>query len=599
MTSTKEYFEYDTYVDPTVAPNGTLAVLQHDRGSSQCIVVNLDYERTSEQIVSVEDRMRSYDWVNEDTIWYTVWGDPSIRYLDMVAVLDGESVGESIRERQIEDDHDVVFDILPGPEHDQFAVSVREGLTYSTRIYSAGDLTEPVEQFPMYNNHRLLTWRPDGECVLVKEINDSFSHRLVALDLANGKKQVVTDEIKDARYVTPGWDPEGRNLYLVTDYEADRLYAARLSPDDRTLTPVVERTDHTVESIGVHDSGRLMYSVNHDGISTVYVGELKGDKEVEAQPLTDLPSGVATHAAFGPEGNRLVLTVSTETVPSAVYVCDIDTRTVSRWLSSPSPSNTFMDTPDERLSRVIRYTSDDSREIPALFTRPPVGTDLRGAVVDVHGGPENQRRPRYRPHLHWFIERGYAVLEPNIRGSTGYGRQYANLDEGPRRIDAADDVATGGEWLRSQVETDHVVVSGTSHGGLLALVNAYRSPEVFDAAISTAGIYDLEKFVQSLEIENRELRVAKYGNPSKNQELFDTLSPLRHADEVDIPVLVVHGEDDRTVLADGARQFVESVAASGEHAEVLLFEDEGHSIESLESIRTKYERLASFLGTVL
>lgn len=616
-----DYFDVDRFGDPAIAPDGKRVAIRGRRYEDSDLYL-VDRPGDDPRRLTDDEWIDSHGWHGSERLWYTTKHKHEIVSLDVETGQKDRTrivTGETVEDVLPDDSRDLVAVVLEsgpaddGQEREGWTVEIhRSAITGPDKNTTGTD--DPVYAYPVTRYTSLVAWQPGRSRLLIKEIDGTFAHRLVLLDPETGDASQVTADSPESRYTSVQWGPRGEALYMVTDYGGDRLYVARLDPDRGVPEPVLEVPDWNVESVAVHESGAVLYAVNRDGESVIHVGRLTDPTTIEASPVSDLPSGVVSHAAFGPAGEKIAVTVSTETVPTSLYVLDSADGSAQRWVSERTvPWNDGIhenerddvihenerDDQGERISELVQYESVDGREIPALFSVP--STDrINGAVVDVHGGPEAQRRPKYRPQVRWFLDRGYAVLEPNVRGSLGYGRAYAALDDVENRPDAARDVAAAGRWIRSrpEIDVDTVVVHGHSHGGLLALVNAYRAPEVWNGVVSASGIYDLPTFIRSIPERTRYLRTNEYGYPDEHEALFETLSPIRNAEAVEVPTLVFHGIADSQVPVRGALEFVDRIEASGTRAELRLFEEEGHVIQKRENVATKLERIETFLDSL-
>lgn len=597
MNSLKSYYEHTQYADPKVSADGILAIVRQTDGSPDLVVLADDLE-TDKPITPPDHGVVDYDWIDGRSLWAVTRADHTFRLLHITNVHERGRVTE-VPLHTVLEVNDEVYKILPCPNSELLAVHVQNGFTISIQFYRYDDLSTVIYEESVQKHLKLVEWAPGGNSILIKQFDNTFDEKLLSVRPESGEKRKITDHSETARYATPTWGPAGETVYAVTDYRSERLFAGGIGTSDRTPIPVITHPTYNIEGVGIKSNGQVVYSINEEGVSTPYIGELTGPHSITDRRLQSLPSGVISQADIGPDANRVYVAIRTETVPSSILAYDVTTDSYERLRSASGPSSEFPNCHDERLSRCIRYESRDGREIPALFTQPPSGTVVKGAIVDVHGGPESQRRPEYRPYVRWLLDNGYAVLEPNFRGSIGYGRSFSTLDHGRGRLKAIDDVADGAEWLRSTQSFDHVIVSGHSYGGLLALANTYEHPMVFDGAISVCGIYDLEQFIHSVEPQNRKLRLAEYGRPSEYPDVYETLSPLRHATDVAIPTLVIHGADDKKVPPDGAERFVESIPEAEEQTEFLFIEGEGHVIKSIDGLAEKHAAIDRFLQAVL
>ncbi|PSP15670.1 S9 family peptidase, partial [Halobacteriales archaeon QH_10_67_13] len=293
-------------------------------------------------------------------------------------------------------------------------------------------------------------WRPDDGALLLHRAHSSFDHDLSVLELATGERRRLTADTEGVRYSSPEWGPEGEAIYLVTDKGADTLYLARMDAATGELAVVERGGEWNVDGLALdQESGRLAYSRNVDGYTDLHLAELAGPTELSEFAMPDLPGDVAGGASFGPDGDRVALSASGRTENTNVSVIDVaalptieggagdpDTAApagaLTRWTCADAagiPTETFAE-PD-----LIRYETFDGREIPAYFTLPE-DAENAPVIVDIHGGPESQRRPGFSGLRQYFLSRGYALFEPNVRGSAGYGREYTHLDDVENRMDS-------------------------------------------------------------------------------------------------------------------------------------------------------------------
>ncbi|MFB6170021.1 MAG: alpha/beta fold hydrolase, partial [Haloarculaceae archaeon] len=331
-------------------------------------------------------------------------------------------------------------------------------------------------------------WSPDGGKLVVTESASSFDQDVYVLDLETGDLDHLTPHDGEVCYLSAEWAPDGDGLYLVTDREGDTLSLARLDLDG-TLEVVRDGGEWNVDGVAVdQDSGRLVYSRNVDGYTELTVGELDGPTTVTEHPTPDLPHGVAGGVSFDPSGECFAVTANGRTENANVHVVDVETGETDRWTRAPTagiPKETFVE-PD-----LVRYESFDGREIPAYFSLPrEVPSGGAPVVVDVHGGPESQRRPSFASLTQYFLANGYAVFEPNVRGSTGYGKAYTHLDDVEKRMDSVADLKAGYDWLASQdaVDADRVVAMGGSYGGFMVLAALTEYPDLWAAGVDVVGI---------------------------------------------------------------------------------------------------------------
>ena len=437
-------------------------------------------------------------------------------------------------------------------------------------------------------------WSPDDSRVVVTEAHSNYDQDVHVLDVEAGGLEHVTPHEGDVRYGDPDWSADGRALYLTTDADAETLYLGRLDLESLEIEPVVDGGDWNVEWAHLDaESGRLVHSRNVDGYSEVAVGRLVDDIEVEEGPGPRLPRGVCGGVDFGPDADRFAVTVTGRTTNPDVFVVEAATGEATRWTRA---STAGLDPGGFVEPETVRFESFDGREIPAFLSLPPGAAGPSPAIVDVHGGPEAQRRPSFSAVTQYFLASGYAVFEPNVRGSTGYGKTYTRLDDVRRRPDAVADLAAGADWLAGHpdVDADRLVALGASYGGFMVLAALTRFPRKWAAGIDVVGIANFVTFLEHTGDWRRALREAEYGSLDDDREFLEEISPINHLEAIEAPLLVLHGANDPRVPVGEAEQVAEEAA---EHVPVrtVIFEDEGHGFSKLENRIEAYEAIVAFL----
>jgi len=441
---------------------------------------------------------------------------------------------------------------------------------------------------------------PDGKRLLVSEAHSSFDQDIYVLDIDSGDLSHLTPHEGKVRYTSASWGPDGDAVYLVTDAESDTLELARLSVDG-DLDIVRSDDQWNIDGVALDkDSGRLVYSRNVDGYNELTVGELTGPATIETFPTPDLPGGLAGGVAWGPDAERFAVSVTGRRVNTNVFVVEAETGESEQWTAASTagiPRETFIE------PEVVRFDSFDGREIPALFSLPN-GANGAGAdgdtpvIVDIHGGPESQRRPSFSGLTQYFLSRGYAVFEPNVRGSTGYGKAYTHLDDVEKRMDSVKDLRAGVDWLHnhSAVDPNRIVAMGGSYGGFMVLAALTEYPDLWAAGVDVVGIANFVTFLENTGDWRRELREAEYGSLDEDREFLESISPINNVDRIDAPLFVLHGANDPRVPVGEAEQIAEQAAERGVPVEKLVFDDEGHGISKRENRIEAYTAVVEFLN---
>ncbi|MFP9190545.1 S9 family peptidase [Natrialbaceae archaeon A-CW1-1] len=463
-------------------------------------------------------------------------------------------------------------------------------------------------------------WSPDGDRLLVGKAHASSDDDLFVVDVATGEGRHVTPHEGHVRYDHPTFGPDGSAVYCVSDANADTMELVRIDVESLDVETVFDGGEWSVDEFAFDAAtGRLAFARNVDGYAEVQAGRLVSPAAV-ATTEVEIPEGVASDLTIGSGGDRLAMTVSATDLNYSIYLVDLadalvgnaternilegnapegNTPEAERW-TVPSAGGIPLEryhTPD-----LIRYETFDDREIPAFFTLPDDAKGESGetpVIVDIHGGPHSQRRPswRNRPIRQYFLDSGFALFEPNVRGSSGYGREYAALDDVEKRMDSVRDVAAGVEWLRDHpaIDGDSIVCYGRSYGGFMVLACITEYPDLWAAAVDFVGIADWITFLENTGDYRRSHREAEYGSLEDDRAFLESISPIHKVDRIECPLFVQHGVNDPRVPVGEARQIADAVAEQGIPVETCLFEDEGHHTTKLENRVEQFERIAAFL----
>ncbi|MGV3720330.1 MAG: S9 family peptidase, partial [Actinomycetota bacterium] len=442
-----------------------------------------------------------------------------------------------------------------------------------------------------------VAWSPIGDQLLVLEQHTNSNHDLHVLDLATERLRCVSPHAGNARYHSARFLPDGRSVVLCTDQDRDFLALARLDTKLGRLRILLERRAD-VESCDVSTDGkRLTALLNRDGWSEVIVSRLD-ERLLRGVVSVRLP-GVASSCRIAGSGARIAVSLNSPTTNFNVWSMDPETTARTRWTNAPMGVV-------ERLPLVeptqITYVSHDGLEIPALLYRPPSADGQRlPVIVHVHGGPEGQDRPNFSPVYQYLVHRGYAVLAPNVRGSTGYGNDYSHLDDRENRFSALRDVEFAARWLKSSgiADPNRIGIMGASYGGYTVLACLTRQPAVWAVGVDIVGIANFETFFQHTGPWRRRLRASEYGDPVKDAALLRKLSPIHRIDRIRAPLMVLQGANDPRVPQEESDQMVEQLRARSHPVEYLLFPDEGHGIVKIPNRIKAYTAIGEFLDRYL
>jgi dipeptidyl aminopeptidase/acylaminoacyl peptidase len=476
----------------------------------------------------------------------------------------------------------------------------RDGVSYDVFV---ADVTSPAAPQLLVGGHNdtwyPLDWSSDDTKLLVwryLSLNESY---LYLADTTTGALTPLEDKPLRAGIRMARFAPGGHGVYVLTDEDsefAQLKYKDAITHESRTVTPDV---GWDVEDFDVSSDGRyIAYTVNQDGRSRLTVQDTLSKSTLTP---VGLPEGRIGNPRFDHSGRRLAMSVDTATAPRDVYVYDVEHGDLSRWTKSESGP---IDTATLVQPELVHYPTWDrsgghARTLSAYVYRPR-GAAAAPVVIDIHGGPEAQYRPSWDPFVQYLVnELGYAVVAPNVRGSSGFGKSFMALDNGVLREDAVRDIGSLLVWIGVQpgFDRDRVVVMGGSYGGYMALASLVTYGERLKGGIDLVGISNFVTFLRNTSPYRQDLRRAEYGDErNETMRIFlDKISPLSNASRIKKPLLVAAGLNDPRVPASESDQLVWRVRSNGGEVWYLLAKDEGHGFRKKANVDEYLITAAQFL----
>ena len=436
-------------------------------------------------------------------------------------------------------------------------------------------------------------WRPGAEQVLVTETRGEDADDLHLLDLSTGQLETLFAPEIAAAFANFAWRPDGAGFYMATNLDREYQALAYYDMGSRELR-VLSAPDHDVSNVQLSADGRLLaWTTNEDGYSKLHAMDTETGRVLDAPSIAD---GVYSLNLAG-SSDIAAIRVTGPGTPGDVYRWDLGSGSVSRAVTASLgglTANNFV-TPES-----LRYPARDGIELQGLlylpdadrYPRPPV-------VVQVHGGPTGQSRPSFRAIEQYLVNQGIAACAVNVRGSTGFGKTYARLDNQELRLDSVRDLVDTVAFLSkdARVNTRRIAVMGASYGGYMvnAVLGSY--PGVFDAGISMVGVSDWVRALQEASPGLKASDRIEYGDIREErwQQFYAENSPINNADKIDVPLLVSHGVNDPRDPVTESDRIVEAVRGNGKDVTYLRWPDEGHSVRKRENRVTLYRSMAAFL----
>jgi dipeptidyl aminopeptidase/acylaminoacyl peptidase len=419
------------------------------------------------------------------------------------------------------------------------------------------------------------TFSPDGSKLVAVDFRSNSDTSIYAIDVETGAATELTPHEGDVKFVPGPWARDGSGLYVLTDdgREFQGLAFQHLEPGRRDW---VETPERDVDEVAGSADGRVLAWIENDeGWAALRVRDLDAGRDL---PAPRLPRGTVSvqgsGLALSRDGSRLALVWEQPTRGPELWLVETETGDARPVTESRSAGLAALPL---RGPELIRYGSFDGREIPAWLYRPD-GEGPAPFALLIHGGPEAQERPIYRPYIQYLLSRGIGVLATNIRGSTGYGKTYQTAIHHDWGGGDLEDWRHAAEWLRAQpfVDGERLGVFGGSYGGFATLSCVTRLPEYWRAAVDIVGPSNLVTFARAVPPGWRRFMARWVGDPETEEEFLLERSPITYVDQVRAPLLVLQGANDPRVVKPESDQMVERLRELGREVEYVVFEDEGH-----------------------
>jgi dipeptidyl aminopeptidase/acylaminoacyl peptidase len=433
-------------------------------------------------------------------------------------------------------------------------------------------------------------WSPDGEALLIQKTNTNLDNDLGLLQLRTGEITWLTVHEGEASFDNPQFSGDGKKIYFLTNKDREFTGLAEMDISTREIT-WLDQSNWDLEELTLSpDKKHLAYSINAGGVSKGVIYHL----ECNTKQTWETPVGVISELTFSPDNSKLAYVFNGPTNPSDVWEFNLGTKQTKRLTfvsQSPVVQRQLIE------PELIQFKSFDGLEVPAFYYKPKNVEGNLPVVIFVHGGPESQIRAVYNPFLQYFLNHGYAVCTPNVRGSTGYGKTYSHLDDVRKRMDSIKDLTSLAEWLKAEGNADpnKIAIMGRSYGGFAVLAAITHYPDIWSAAIDIVGISSFRTFLEKTSPWRRKVREAEYGSIENDGDFFDEIDPIHHVDKIKCPLMVLHGANDPRVPIEETEQIVDELKTRNHPVTYIRFEDEGHFFVKLKNNITAYTGVAKFL----
>lgn len=617
----QQYLNIRSAASPTFSPDAKhLAYLTNVTGTNQVWVMDLP-GGTPKQLTNYDDNVGFVRWLPDGSgliFGKARGGDENTQFFWMRP--DGSGVRALTDEPAvrhnfgvISDDGDVIIYASNKRNRNYFDI-------YGMEIASGKETL----LYQQDGNNSVEALRDDGRKIIISRDGTELSldNNLYLVDLKSKQEMLLTPhtgaaEFGNAYFVADGIvfsHNDGREFSSLAQIREKNASRDDLSVDNREVQ-IIDNSNWDVQAVEMVPNGnRIAYTLNRDGFSELYIRNYETggkplittiDKKAEAVKLP--AQGIVGGLAFSEDQSKLAFTFNSAEYNTDIWMYDLNTKQLTQATKSDRtgiPQESFIE------PQLIKFKTFDGRDIPAWYYKPRTETytklSLKSAakqtkvlpvIVSVHGGPEGQERPGFNGLYQYYLSRGYAILAPNVRGSTGYGKTYTHLDDVKNREDSVKDLSFAVEWLKSKGGADpkRIAVMGGSYGGYMTLAAITLYPDLWAAAVDTVGIANWESFLNNTSGYRRRQREVEYGRLDRDIDFLREISPLRRVDRIKTPLFVIAGRNDPRVPWTEGEQIVNALKARNSPVEWKVYDDEGHGIAKLKNRLELYPLVADFL----
>lgn len=445
-------------------------------------------------------------------------------------------------------------------------------------------------------------WSPDDKQMLIQQGLSVNESNIYVLNLETKEKKLVSPSSKKETVASGAarFSKDGKQIFFITDHENEFRRLAIMNTDGSAMKFITSGLDWDVSSLTMEEGRkRALFTTNENGLTNVYLLNME---TLEWKPVTGLPVGLLSSFSWRKNSDEFFFSYSSAKNNSDVYTHDLKTGKTERWTESELGGIVESNLTEPRL---IKWKSFDGLEISGFLYSPSKKfTGKRPVMINIHGGPEGQSRPGFQGRNNYFLEEiGVAIIYPNVRGSSGFGKTFVKLDNGMLRENSVKDIGALLDWIATQPDLDasRIMVTGGSYGGYMALAVSVMYADKIRCAVDVVGISNFNTFLKNTESYRRDLRRVEYGD-EQDPEMFaflEKISPNNNAAKIQKPLFIVQGGNDPRVPRTEAEQMFNTLNEAGKTVWYLEAKDEGHGFRKKNNIDYQFYATVEFMRKYL
>jgi dipeptidyl aminopeptidase/acylaminoacyl peptidase len=444
-------------------------------------------------------------------------------------------------------------------------------------------------------------WSPDDKKILLLEelsINESY---LWLVDTLTGQKTELTphNATEKVSYGEARFSKDGKGIYVTTDKDSEFHRLAYIDLETKQPTYLTTSIHWDVETFDLaHDGKLLAFVTDEEGLSVLHVRDTSNGKEM---PLPHIPTGVISGLRWHKNGHDLGFSLNHSRGPGDCYSLDVSNEKLERWTNS----ETAVRSESLLQAELVHWKSFDGKMISGFLYKPPAKfSGKRPVLVIIHGGPEGQSQPTFLGRNNYLLnELGIALIYPNVRGSTGYGKTFSLLDNGFKREDTYKDINALFDWISTQPElnAERIAVTGGSYGGHMTLAVSTFYSDRIRCSVDIVGMSNLVTFLEHTEAYRRDLRRVEYGDERepKMREFLEKIAPMNNIEKIKRPMFVIAGKNDPRVPVSESQQIADALKKQGTPVWLMIANDEGHGYRKKPNQDFQFYATVAFLQEYL
>lgn len=443
----------------------------------------------------------------------------------------------------------------------------------------------------------------DNKYLVITRSYSSYDNDLYLLNIESNELKLITlhDNFNEpAEFYASSFDLNNENIYLITNYKNEfyRIAKYNISTGKLSYPEFIFLNNYSnwdvSRAVFSKDKTKMIVLVNVEGYDRIFMHDFISNTQI---PIPDVLNTLSITAInFAPNSPKVIIGINSYKAPSVLYEWYYNTGEIKQ-ITYPELAGIAEDSFVE--PKLYKYKSFDGLEIPVYIYKPQNSEGKKlPCIISIHGGPESQATYGFSPIFQYFVNAGYVIAEPNVRGSTGYGKKYASLDNIRNRENSVKDIASLVDFLKSRgdVDENRIAVYGGSYGGYMVLACLSLFPDLFAAGVNVVGISNFITFLQNTADYRRSNREEEYGSVEKDKEFLESISPINKVDNIKAPLMIIHGRNDPRVPVSEAEQIYNAMVLKGKFAELHIYEDEGHGISKLKNRLDIYPKIVKFLN---